>query len=75
MGEETKTTSIFIDPPSGWKYGFPKQAPPTLREMNGDDLNEWLLRNGYPEEEINYWRKSPKYGSVPCKFFEVRSET
>lgn len=75
MSEETKTTSIFIDPPSGWKYGFPKQAPATLREMNGDDLNEWLLRNGYPEEEINYWRKSPKYSSVPCKFFEVRSET
>lgn len=68
------STSVYIDPPSGWKYGFPKLAPKNLREMNGDDLNDWLISNGYPKEEVEYWKQSPKYGSVPCRFFEAKNE-
>ena len=37
---------LMCDPPSGWKYGFPKPVP--------DDVHilEWLVREGYPQEEI-----------------------
>lgn len=40
----------MIDPPSRWKYGFPKV-------YNWDEAKEtkqeWLIRNGYPKELID----------------------
>ena len=38
----------MIDPPSGWKYGFPKEIPEHV-----DNTVQWLIENGYPEAEIN----------------------
>jgi len=43
-----KTTKTFIDPPSGWKYGFPKEFPDNI-----GNIPAWLVENGYPVEEIN----------------------
>ena len=49
---------IWIDPPSGWRYGFPKIYN---TEIDGD-CRAWIIREGYPEEEILklgryfYWR-------------------
>jgi len=63
--------SIYIDPPSGWKYGFPKKAPANLREMDTDGLNNWLSQNGYPMREIEIWTNDPRFDGVPCKFFEA----
>ena len=37
----------MIDPPSGWKYGFPKP----LRE-DVENVREWLIDEGYPKELI-----------------------
>lgn len=37
----------MIDPPSGWKYGFPKEIPVDVK-----DTRKWLIENGYPEKEI-----------------------
>lgn len=37
------------DPPSGWKYGFPKLYSP----KEGESLEETLLRDGYPQSEID----------------------
>ena len=39
----------IIDPPSGWKYGFPKPLPdpPPANTIN------WLIENGYPQAEID----------------------
>ena len=37
-----------IDPPSGWRYGFPKILP-----NNITNTLEWLVDNGYPQEEID----------------------
>lgn len=39
----------MIDPPSGWRYGFPKEMPEDLKP---EDINEWLVLNGYPKEFI-----------------------
>lgn len=38
----------YIDPPSGWKYGFPKVLPEGV-----ENVMEWLLENGYPQWEID----------------------
>ena len=66
-------TKIFIDPPSGWKYGFPKEAPTNLREMDFHDITNWLVENGYPIEEAQYWSNS-KFGSVPCRFIQMDTQ-
>lgn len=37
----------YIDPPEGWRYGFPKEIPEDV-----DDTKAWLIANGYPKKEI-----------------------
>ena len=39
---------MLIDPPMGWAYGFPKKLPYPVP----DNINIWLIEQGYPEEEI-----------------------
>jgi hypothetical protein len=38
----------MIDPPSGWRYGFPKVIPNDVKDVKG-----WLVENGYPQWEID----------------------
>ena len=45
-------TKYLIDPPSGWKYGFPKELP-----ENVTDLRQWLINNGYPESQVDFGMK------------------
>ena len=40
----------MIDPPSGWKYGFPKPAPKDHHKE--EVLTAWLIEQGYPEDMI-----------------------
>jgi len=47
-------SKYLIDPPSGWKYGFPKEYTGDIETI---DMSTFLLQNGYPEEEIQYWGK------------------
>ena len=42
-------TFTLYDPPSGWRYGFPKQYKP----LEGEELKDTLLRDGYPQHEID----------------------
>jgi hypothetical protein len=55
--------ATIIDPPSGWKYGFPKPIP----EDRLKDVIVWLVEQGYPKETIDsfgehfycgYWEQS-----------------
>jgi hypothetical protein len=57
-----KETVTMIDPPSGWKYGFPKPIPQDRLK----DYKVWLVEQGYPQSEIDslgehflcrYWEK------------------
>lgn len=41
--------TLLYDPPSGWMYGFPKLYEP----KEGESLRETLLRDGYPQKEID----------------------
>ena len=45
-----KNKTQMIDPPSGWKYGFPK---PYDKKKDGD-LKDFFKKNGYPEKDINF---------------------
>lgn len=38
--------ATIIDPPEGWRYGFPKLIP----EDRKKDVNTWLLEQGYPKD-------------------------
>ena len=40
----------YIDPPGGWKYGFPKVIPDDVT-----DIKKWLIDNEYPKVEIDSW--------------------
>ena len=40
----------MYDPPAGWRYGFPKQYLP----KPGESIEETLLRDGYPQKEIDW---------------------
>ena len=41
---------LLYDPPAGWRYGFPKLYSP----LNNETLVDTLLRDGYPQYEIDY---------------------
>lgn len=45
----------IVDPPSGWKYGFPKE----LEE--GKDYAELLKESGYPESQIEFAMKYSRF--------------
>lgn len=51
---------LIIDPPEGWKHGFPRIMP---QELVGDTegLSEWLIANGYPEEDLELALKHSRY--------------
>jgi len=40
----------IVDPPSGWRYGFPRAYD---RVADGDDMMVWLVKEGYPQAEID----------------------
>lgn len=48
---------MWADPPSGWRYGFPKIWSTHV------PIQQWLIDNGYPEHEAewasNYMRCWP----------------
>ena len=46
----------YIDPPNGWKYGFPKELPPNMGNIHG-----WLIENGYPQKEIDNFGQHFRY--------------
>ena len=58
----TKKTVLMIDPPSGWKYGFPMPLP----DPKPENTMAWLVEQGYPQAEIdslgNYFY---------CRYWEV----
>lgn len=43
----------MIDPPGGWRYGFPKEIPAPLlfNTYEPHGVRDWLFDNGYPKHE------------------------
>jgi hypothetical protein len=42
---EWTSLPYYVDPPSGWRYGFPRLYDPAA----DGDMTEWMIRHGYPE--------------------------
>lgn len=47
--EAEQDKEVTYDPPSGWRYGFPRLYLP----LDGETLEQTLLRDGYPQAEID----------------------
>jgi len=58
--------ATMIDPPSGWKYGFPKAVPEDRRY----DFIKWLVEQGYPQSEIDTLGEH-----FYCRFWEQADES
>ena len=59
--QEFERSITIIDPPSGWKYGFPKPIP----EDRKNDVLVWLVEQGYPQSEIDGLEDY-----FPCRYWE-----
>jgi hypothetical protein len=55
---------LIYDPPSGWRYGFPRPYNP----LPGETLAQTLLRDGYPQKEID------QGGASHCRFIGTKEE-
>ena len=42
--------ATFYDPPSGWRFGFPKPYKP----LPGESIAATLIRDGYPAEHATF---------------------
>lgn len=56
----TFNKTLMIDPPSGWKYGFPKPVPEAFFD-EGFDLGNWLVACGYPAKDVPLAIKYSRY--------------
>ena len=56
-----KKEIYLVDPPYGWKYGFPKELPENYKNYTDNEFNEWLIQNGYPKEEIDSFKNQFTY--------------
>lgn len=65
MMKETESV-LMVDPPSGWRYGFPK---PYFKNAVTDEneLKMWLLSEGYPQKEIDSCGKM-----FPVRYWQQR---
>ena len=43
-----KSNMIWVDPPEGWKFGFPAIYDP----VNDGKMRDWIIRKGYPVQII-----------------------
>ena len=54
---------LMIDPPSGWKYGFPMPVPSGYIK-NESLMRIWLQGLGYPEKDVDLALKHSRYWEV-----------
>lgn len=56
--------TLMYDPPSGWRYGFPRPYLP----QPGEALADTLLRDGYPQREVD------NGGAKHCRFIGSKED-
>lgn len=57
--QKKKLKKTFIDPPSGWKYGFPRVVPDDV--ITQEDYIKWFKKVGYPEKDIEFALKYSRH--------------
>lgn len=70
-GERYPSSLRWIDPPQGWRYGFPR-----IFNVDGeDDLEKFLYRFGYPPDDIDFAMKHMRiWPATQDEFEEERSK-
>ena len=43
-----QSNMVWVDPPEGWKYGFPAIYDP----VNDGKMRDWIISKGYPVQII-----------------------
>lgn len=46
-----KIKKVMIDPPGGWRFGFPMEV---LKNITTQEVRQLLIRQKYPENEIEF---------------------
>lgn len=41
----SKMSNRIVDPPEGWRFGFPKGMP----ELDESEVEQWFIDQGYPK--------------------------
>lgn len=54
----------MVDPPEGWRYGFPKECP----RITPEELRDWFIANDYPAKDVDF---AMNY----LRFWEVEDES
>jgi hypothetical protein len=49
-----KSSKVWVDPPEGWRYGFPAIYDP---DTDGQ-MSEWIVNKGYPVSLIQEYGES-----------------
>ena len=62
----TTLKKIWVDPPSGWRFGFPKIYDPMKDNPN---INDWIIEQGYPQKLRDQFKDSFHY-----RYWEVEDE-
>ena len=50
----------WVDPPSGWRWGFPKLWDP----QTSPNIAEWFLEQGLPKTELSMALRYSRYWSA-----------
>ena len=58
MTDIFESKKIWIDPPGGWKYGFPRIYDP---KKDNPDVVEWIVDQGYPRKVMESYKKYFNY--------------
>lgn len=58
---------MIYDPPSGWKYGFPKEYKP----LPGETVKETLIRDGYPANLKDFMYEHVRFIGSPDEFQQL----
>ena len=55
------TTFNMVDPPSGWRFGFPMRYEP---DKDGD-LEQFLIKKGYPAKDVEFATQHSRFWHEP----------
>lgn len=62
----------YVDPPMGWRYGFPKRVDQEYLDM-GVDKTAWYVKKGYPQKLVDEGRLT--HTRVTYKTIDLSAET
>lgn len=65
MEKEIYKKPLWCDPPTGWRYGFPK----VYDANKHPDFYKWITDEGYPQSEIDRYGKE-----FYCRWWETEEE-